>query len=364
MGMNTEIVIESHNSQASRVMIGHHVLEDWPWSSWLAHDGGVLVVVDPQVQPQMEALFHGLRTEKKSVTVLTRTISEHDKTLETVAGLYQDFGENRVTRDTLIMAVGGGVLTDVTGYAAATYLRGLRWAAVPTTLLAQVDAAIGGKVAVNTHFGKNLVGAFHLPAIVAIDTKLLTSLPLREWRAGLGEVIKSALIAGGTLYDRVKQSQEPLGEMTPGWAHIIAETAQLKAEIVQADLYEKDQRMFLNFGHTAAHALENYFGYGTLSHGEAVGLGCLVALYLSERLLGLNDTVRAELKAWLIRWGLPTNANQFDPASLMNIMLQDKKARSYGLQWVLLEEIGKPRVIREIDPNLVTMALGSIGPGA
>ncbi len=336
------------------------MLEKWPWSTWLANQGSVMVVVDPPVKPYVERLLHRIGAESKTVTVLERSISERDKTLDTVAALYRDFGEERVTRDTLVLAVGGGVLTDLTGYVAATYLRGLRWIAVPTTLLAQVDAAIGGKVAVNTEFGKNLVGAFHLPEIVAIDPVLLASLPIKEWRAGFGEVIKSAVIAGGTLYDRVRHNLEPLGKMTSGWASIIGETARLKAQIVQMDLYEQDQRMFLNFGHTAGHALENYFGYGTLSHGEAVGLGCLVALRLSEILLGLERRVREEVESWLLRWGLPVNTTEFDSTALINIMRQDKKARAFGLQWVLLKGIGSPVVVRNVDAAVVREALDVI----
>lgn len=358
--MSEEIVIESRSSQESHVVIGHQMLGKWPWPTWLQQDIPVVVVVDPQVEQYLESLILTLRTGSRSVTVLSRTITEHDKTLETLAQLYRDFGEHRVTRDTVIIAVGGGVLTDLTGYAAASYLRGLRWIAVPTTLLAQVDAAIGGKVAVNTEFGKNLVGAFHLPEIVAVDTSLLCSLPLREWRAGLGEVIKSALIAGDALYEWVKDNREPLGEITPGWSAIIAETAALKARFVQMDLYEKNERMFLNFGHTVGHALENYFGYGTLSHGEAVGLGSLVALRLSERLFALDHAVRDEVKTWLIRWGLPVKAQPFDPAVLMNIMFQDKKARAFGLQWVLLKDIGRPAVVRNVDKDLVTEAFNVI----
>ncbi|WP_028963095.1 3-dehydroquinate synthase [Sulfobacillus thermosulfidooxidans] len=359
--MNKAIVIESQSYQKSEVMIGHETLSVWPWSSWLPENAPVVMVVDPKLETQIEPLVSAIEKSRQAhMTVVPRTIAEHDKTLETVAALYRDFGKHRVTRDTVVVAVGGGVLTDLVGYVAATYLRGLRWIAVPTTLLAQVDAAIGGKVAVNTEFGKNLVGAFHLPAIVAIDTAMLSTLPLKEWRAGLGEVIKSALIAGGHLYESVQQKQEPLGDLTPWWAFVIAETAALKARIVQADLYEHNQRMFLNFGHTAGHALENYFGYGTLSHGEAVGLGTLVALSLSERVLGLRKAVREQVMGWLRQWGLPTKSQPFDPAKIYEIMAQDKKARAYGLQWVLLKDIGDPLVTRQVDSQQVMEALEEI----
>lgn len=359
--MHEEIRIESKSYQTSQVIIGHGVLETWPWANWISSQTPVVMVIDPNVEKPAQGLAGMIQqTCGGSVTRLSRSISEHGKTLEQVAVLYRALGELQVTRDTVVVAVGGGVLTDLVGYTAATYLRGLKWIAVPTTLLAQVDAAIGGKVAVNTEFGKNLVGAFHLPAVVAVDTTMLASLPLREWRAGVGEIIKSALIAGGDLYDSISEKRESIGQITPWWAALIAQTAAMKARVVQADLYEQNQRMFLNFGHTAGHALETYFGYGTLSHGEAVGLGTLVALRLSERVLDLNPSVRKQVIEWLTQWGLPCRSQPFDPGEVLAIMAQDKKARATGLQWVLLKDIGYPVVTRDVDLSLILESLKEI----
>jgi 3-dehydroquinate synthase len=358
--MTYEIAIEADSHSTSAVVIDSGGAAHWSWSEWVPEGSRVVVVADPAVHSFTEAVLEGLNKAGIVYSVLWMAIPETEKSLLTVEKLYRQLGERHVTRDSVIVAVGGGVLTDVVGYAAATYLRGLQWIAVPTTLLAQVDAAIGGKVAVNTEFGKNLVGAFHLPRIVAIDPGALATLPLREWQAGVGEVVKSALIAGPPLLDFLTRGCPPLGHMNTWWEEVISETAALKARIVSEDLYEHNARMFLNFGHTAGHALENFLGYGTLTHGEAVVLGCLVALNLSETILGLDPAVAEVMRDWMGRWDLPTVAPLFDPDALVNIMAQDKKARAYGLQWVLLENIGMPRVVRNVPPDAISAALKTI----
>ncbi|MCY0908864.1 MAG: 3-dehydroquinate synthase [Sulfobacillus thermosulfidooxidans] len=357
-----EISIEAQSRAISHVVIGHQTLAGWPWTSWIPKGSPVIIVADERVQPVAQSVQTRLGAEDVKTLLWTVTIPEQDKNLQTVNTLYQRMGESQVTRDTVVIAVGGGVLTDLVGYVAATYLRGLRWIAIPTTLLAQVDAAIGGKVAVNTAFGKNLVGAFHLPSIVGIDTAVLETLPLREWQAGVGEVLKSALIAGPPLSDALSSELPPLGTMNDWWAAVIGETAALKARIVSEDLYERNTRMFLNFGHTVAHALENYFGYGTLTHGEAVGLGTLVALDLSEKVLNMPRWVEEQARTWMARWTLPSRAPAFDSQKLMGIMAQDKKARAFGLQWVLLADIGKPQVVTSVPTDVVLDSLQVIQP--
>ncbi|MCY0877729.1 MAG: 3-dehydroquinate synthase [Firmicutes bacterium] len=289
--------------------------------------------------------------------VLTLDISEAAKTLETLQTVYQWLGEHNVTRDVVVLALGGGVLTDLVGFAAATYLRGLRWVAVPTTLLAQVDAAIGGKVAVNTAFGKNFLGAFHLPELVVVDIRFLRSLPAREWRAGLGEVIKSALIRGGWLYETLGRLTFPTESDLSSWESVIAETARVKIDIVNQDLYETGPRMFLNFGHTVAHALENYLGYGAMTHGEAVGLGTLAALRLSERVLGLSPDVRDTVRGWLEAWQLPTRMPPLDFGAFWTTLHRDKKARAEGLTWVLLQAVGQPVLKKNLSQDIVRETL-------
>lgn len=265
-----------------------------------------------------------------------------------------------VTREVLLVAVGGGCLTDLAGFAAAAFLRGIRWVAVPTTLLAQVDAAIGGKVAINLAEGKNLVGAFHQPRIVYINPEELNTLPPREWRTGLGEVAKSALIEGGALWKELQRGIPPIGRIDDRWRFIVERTAAIKVEIVQRDPTERGDRIFLNVGHTVGHALEQLAGYGTWNHGEAVAVGTLVALILSERRLGLDPSVRAVVTEWFRAWGLPLTLGPLSYAELEPVLKRDKKARQTGIRWVLLERPGSPRVVADVPPAVVDEALRTL----
>ncbi|MHB1426935.1 MAG: 3-dehydroquinate synthase, partial [Gemmataceae bacterium] len=324
----------------------------------------VLILVDPKVAWLGQEIFQHLGSRPVKTALETVAVSEDRKNLETVEAVYELMARHGVTRDTIIIVVGGGVLTDLAGYAAATYLRGLDWIAVPTSLLGQVDAALGGKVAVNTAWGKNLIGAFHLPQKVLVDVACLRTLPVAEWRAGVGEVIKSALIAGGRLWDELVNQLPPMGQVDGRWLSLIAQTAEIKIDVVNQDLYEQGPRMHLNFGHTVGHGLENLLGYGVLKHGEAVGLGSLVALRLSERIVGLDPMVREEVKRWLGAWGLPTQLPGVSYAALAPVLERDKKARAFGLQWILIEKVGKPTIVRGIDPGLVAQALAELNEGS
>lgn len=346
-----DMVIQSRQDTRSRVVIGGQ------WAELLASLGPrLLLVADARLDPWIEVVGPAIGAQ----SVLRLPISEAQKTLATVQQVYAWLGGVGATRDTVVVAMGGGVLTDLVGYAAATYLRGITWAALPTSLLAQVDAAIGGKVGVNTDWGKNLVGAFHLPAVVAVDSQFLTTLPRREWRTGLGEVMKSALIHGGWLYERLGHLELPPPGEVGEWEPVVAETASIKVEVVNRDLYEDGPRMFLNFGHTVGHALENLLGYGVLTHGEAVGLGSLVALRLSEEYLHLSPQVRETVRRWMASWGLPLTLRRVDFEELWERLTRDKKARVRGLTWVLLHEVGAPRLVQDVRPESVQRALAEL----
>lgn len=354
-----ETMITSRSERTCRIVIGEDIIA----AELAPLTEPVLLLVDPQVGAIGEDLRRVLADRPARTALVRLSVPEEKKTLATVEAVYRLMADHGVTRDTVVVVVGGGVLTDLAGYAAATYLRGLDWVAVPTTLLGQVDAALGGKVAVNADWGKNLVGAFHLPRTVVIDVAALRTLPLAEWRAGAGEVIKSALIAGGALWEELADRLPPIGQADDRWLSLISKTARVKIDVVNADLYETGPRMFLNFGHTVAHALENVLGYGVLKHGEAVGLGTLAALTLSERLTGLDVSVREEVKRWLRAWGLPTRLPPIAYEDLAPVLERDKKARAFGLQWILLEQVGKPVVVRGVDRRLVAAALELLAEG-
>lgn len=277
------------------------------------------------------------------VRVLTVPGGEESKTWPVIFSIYDAALAAGVARDGWFLAVGGGALSDAVGFSAATYLRGIRWAVVPTTLLAQVDAAIGGKTAIDLPQGKNLVGAFHLPKWVAIDNAFLASLPVREWRSGFGEVLKCGLLAGDPLWTRVRTAR-------PGWndpgamAELSEAAARLKCQVVNRDPFEAGERVTLNLGHTVGHAFEQVTSYAGPRHGEAVGVGCLAALRISERLLGLRPDVREEVAGILETWGMPRTLPVGSVPGILAALGRDKKVRDGRLRWVLLRAVGEPEV--------------------
>ncbi|HKG47150.1 MAG TPA: 3-dehydroquinate synthase [Pyrinomonadaceae bacterium] len=264
--------------------------------------------------------------------------------------------ENRFERDDLVLALGGGVVGDLAGFSAAVYLRGLPLVQVPTTLLSQIDSSVGGKTAINLATGKNLVGAFHQPSSVFIDTETLVSLPPRELVSGFCEMVKQALIAGRSLFDMTvnclqKHARERDLLVSPEFEDLIAAQCSFKASIVANDERESTSRTdtksrrVLNFGHTTAHALETITGYRYFRHGEAVGYGMLVAGELSRN-LGLIDSgdLQALRNAVRLCGRLP-RADNLDTNQIIDALKHDKKSVGGQINWVLLEGIGRPRII-------------------
>ena len=276
---------------------------------------------------------------ESSVTVLPA--GEETKCPEQLAHLYDAFLDFRLTRADLVIALGGGVVGDITGYAAATYMRGVHFIQVPTTLLAQVDSSVGGKVAVNHPRGKNLLGAFYQPELVVIDVDTLKTLDSRQVGAGLGEVIKYGCIYDCALFEQL----EALGtreKLMPVLDGVIARCCAIKAEYVRLDPHDHGVRMQLNFGHTLAHALENAMGYGTLLHGEAVAIGMVAAARWGETLgvtpEGTASRIRAVLKGYELMTDIPDGLS---PDSLAASMALDKKAEGAKVRTVLLSQIGQ-----------------------
>jgi 3-dehydroquinate synthase len=282
---------------------------------------------------------------------------EPAKTVEVLAGIWRAAASVPVTRHDLVVAVGGGVVGDLAGFAAATYGRGIAVLQVPTTLLAQVDAAIGGKTGINLPEGKNLVGAFHQPVAVACDVATLATLPARILLEGFGEVVKYGLIHDHLVLERLEQAT-PLvrGDDLSVLQELVARSADAKARIVGADEREAGVRAYLNFGHTYGHALETLTGYDEVLHGEAVAIGMVVALRLGERLghTPLDLVTRAE--RLLAHLGLPVRGPRLDRAAVWEVMARDKKAGPDGVRFVVLDGIAAPRVItpsrRDVDAVL------------
>jgi 3-dehydroquinate synthase len=301
-------------------------------------DGHVAVVTNPTL-----AGIYGdaLARHLPHAVVVVMSEGEQYKTLETVAKLYVDFVRVGMDRSSTVVALGGGVVGDTAGFAAATYMRGVRLVQMPTSLLAMVDSSVGGKVGVDLPQGKNLVGAFKQPEVVLIDTDVLRTLPAREWRCGMAEVIKHGLLADETLLD-------PGILMNPERApEVVRRAVQVKVDIVQQDPFEQNVRAYLNLGHTFAHAIEQVSGYNWL-HGEAVAVGLLAAAKLSQKLGICGRALPSEVEDILAEVGLPSRLGWLDREALWAAMATDKKWKGGRSRFVLLRDVGQLCIVEDV----------------
>ncbi len=284
---------------------------------------------------------------------------ENSKSVDQADALWQKLLALGADRKTVIVAVGGGVVGDLAGFVAATYARGLRFVQVPTTLLAQVDSSVGGKVGVNLPGAKNMVGAFWQPAAVLIDTTVLGTLPPREYRSGLAEVVKYGVILDAALFNFLEANVDGLVERHPETLeHVIARSCQLKAEVVQSDEREESGlRAVLNYGHTFAHALEAVTGYGRLLHGEAVSMGMVCAARLAERLGRVGPELAERQRALLVALGLPVTLLDVDRQAVVAAMSRDKKVEHGRLRFVLPTRIGHVELVDDVAITEVEAAL-------
>jgi 3-dehydroquinate synthase len=287
---------------------------------------------------------------------------ERAKTLATVAGLYEQCVRRGLDRSAAVIAIGGGVVGDVGGFAAASFLRGIRLVQVPTTLLAQVDSAIGGKVGVNLPAGKNLVGAFHSPALVACDPDLLGTLPRREFRAGLYEVVKYGVISSSTLFDRVHAQLGPILDHDPHvLTSIVADCCRIKADVVMRDERESGPRRALNFGHTIGHALEAITKYRRFRHGEAIGHGMLAAASLSVMRGALSPSDADRIAALIRDMGALPPVTDLRISDALDVIARDKKVVNGRLHFVLAAGIGGTAIVSDVHTRELTQAMRAIG---
>jgi 3-dehydroquinate synthase len=290
---------------------------------------------------------------------------ERAKTLRSVSGLYDAFAGRTIDRAGTIVAFGGGVVGDVAGFAAATYLRGLRYVQIPTTLLAQVDSAIGGKVGVNLTAGKNLAGAFHPPALVIADPSVLATLRRREFRAGMYEVLKYGVIASRPLFEQVSsQLRALMSRDAATLAPVITACCRIKATVVGEDEFEGGPRRVLNFGHTVGHALEAVTKYRRFRHGEAVGYGMLAAADVSVRRGTMPADDRAALAEVIRRLGPLPGVGDLHASDVFDAMSRDKKRIAGTLHFVLSAGIGRTEIVSDVTTADLEPALAAIGLGA
>jgi 3-dehydroquinate synthase len=324
----------------------------------------ILVVSNTVVAPlYLDRFTRALGGRRVSPAILPD--GERHKTLDTVASVLDALVERRMNRDACVAALGGGVIGDLAGFAAACYQRGIDFVQVPTTLLAQVDSSVGGKTGVNHPGGKNLIGAFHQPRAVISDTDTLRSLPPRELRAGLAEVIKYGIVADAAFLEWLEASLDAmLGLDADALMHAIRRSCEIKAEIVAEDEREHGRRALLNLGHTFGHAIETAAGYGEWLHGEAVGAGMLMAVDLSRR-LGWLDAVDVErVRTLLERAGLPLEAPPIGAGRALELMGMDKKVLAGRIRLVLLRGPGRGLVTGDYPPAALEETLRAhFGPG-
>jgi 3-dehydroquinate synthase len=327
-------------------------------------DSPVAVVADANVAERYAGeVRDGVTAAGRKACLLLVPPGESSKNLSELERLYDGFASIPLDRRSTVAAVGGGVIGDLAGFAAATYLRGLDLVQIPTTLLAQVDASIGGKTGVNLLQGKNLVGAFHQPRLVVADVATLRTLPPRELRSGLAEVIKYGVIADPALLEQLASERDAIQRAQPEAVEgLVVRSCQIKAEVVAADERETGRRAILNFGHTLAHALEAATVYHEYLHGEAVAIGMVAAARLSCRLSGMSPEVSRQLEELLRSYDLPVALRTpVDPARLMEAARRDKKARGGALTFVLARSPGDVDLF-QVDESRVLEVLEELMP--
>ena len=324
-----------------------------------------VVVTDENVEsPHAARVAESLADESLSVDMVVVPAGEPTKSIEMATSLWRKMLELKADRKTVVVAAGGGVVGDLAGFLAATYARGIRFFQVPTSLLAQVDSSVGGKVGINLPGAKNMVGAFLQPQGVLIDIATLDTLPDRQYRAGLAEVVKYGVILDAELFAFFEAHVEGLARRDHEiLREVVARCCRLKADVVEQDEHEQSGlRAVLNYGHTFGHALEALAGYGEILHGEGVAIGMVCASRLAERLGRVESGLTARQRDLLVALGLPVDVPALDHDAILEAMLHDKKVQHGRLRFVLPSTLGRVELVGDIDPGDVREALVSTNP--
>lgn len=320
-------------------------VSEWLQALWtprmiaLITDENVAALYANHVKNQLEAVGY-------KVIVFTVPAGEESKSLEMATMLYEQLAHYQFSRKDGVIALGGGVVGDLAGFVASTYMRGLSFAQIPTTLLAQVDSSIGGKTAVNLESGKNLVGTFYQPDGVLIDVATLQTLPLRNVREGIAEIVKSAAIADSQLWTRLSELKDE-EDLLAHSLEIIAACCEIKRKVVEEDEKESGRRMILNFGHTIGHAIEKTMGYGNVSHGEAVAVGMVQISQIAEKKKQMPSGITEQIRTMLEKFHLPTEMKPeyWDEVALYKALVYDKKNQGEEINIVLLEKMGVAKIV-------------------
>ncbi|MFJ1798514.1 3-dehydroquinate synthase [Streptomyces sp. NPDC088180] len=352
-------VAGSAGSDPYEVLVGHQLLGELP--QLIGDRARRVAVLHPEALAETgEAVREDLAAQGYEAIAIQLPNAEEAKTVEVAAYCWKALGQTGFTRTDVIVGIGGGATTDVAGFVAASWLRGVRWIAIPTTVLGMVDAAVGGKTGINTAEGKNLVGAFHPPAGVLCDLAALDSLPVNDYVSGMAEIIKAGFIADPVILDLVEA--DPEGARTPAGPHtaeLIERSIRVKAEVVSSDLKESGLREILNYGHTLAHAIEKNERY-KWRHGAAVSIGMVFAAELGRLAGRLDDATADRHRSVLASVGLPLAYRGDQWPKLLENMKVDKKSRGDLLRFIVLDGIGKPTVLEGPDPAVLLAAYGEV----
>jgi 3-dehydroquinate synthase len=321
-------------------------------------DRAVFIVTNTTVGPlYSKKLIQAISTNARSVYEIVLPDGESYKDWQTLQKIFDALLGNGADRKSVLIALGGGVIGDMAGFAAASFMRGVRFIQVPTTLLAQVDSSVGGKTGINHPLGKNMIGAFHQPVAVIADLDTLKSLPARELSAGLAEVIKHGAIADSEFFEWIeKHTSQLMACDVNAMSHAVERSCEIKSAVVAADEKESGLRAILNFGHTFGHAIESGLGYGQWLHGEAVGCGMVMAADLSSRLGYLNISDVNRIKQLITAMGLPSCAPMLGNARFLELMRIDKKSEGGTIRYITLEKIGQAK-IEAIDDAIIEQVL-------
>jgi len=365
----TQAVSIDLQDRSYTIAIGADLLGHAATFAGLPKAAAALVVSNTTVAPlYAAALQASLAPYYKAVHLVVLPDGEEFKTWQTLNLVFDALLENRCDRKTVLFALGGGVVGDMTGFAAASYMRGVPFVQVPTTLLAQVDSSVGGKTGINHPLGKNMVGAFYQPQLVVCDLATLKTLPAREVSAGLAEIIKYGPIADMAFLDWIEGNLDALRACdVPALAHAVRRSCEIKAHVVAQDERESGLRAILNFGHTFGHAIEAGLGYGQWLHGEAVGCGMVMAAQLSQRLGLVDDAFVARLTRLIDAAGLPTVGPVLDAQDnagrYLELMQVDKKAEGGAIRFVLIDGPGRA-CVRGAPEALVRQVIDACCAGA
>ena len=332
------------------IYVGEGLLENYDLLKKHISNKKVAIITNDKIAPlYLEKISNTLSVEKEIIPIILPD-GEVFKNFETLNLIYDTLLKNKANRQITLIALGGGVIGDITGFAAATFMRGVDFIQIPSTLLSQVDSSVGGKTGINHPLGKNMIGAFYQPKCVIADINLLETLPDKELSAGLAEVIKYGLIRDSSFFEWLENNVEGIIKRDSQLLiEAVVRSCQNKADIVESDEFESGIRAILNLGHTFGHAIETATGYGKWLHGEAIAIGMVMAAYLSEQMGWLTKEENQRIKSLIIDANLPINPPEISKQEFLDLMQLDKKTKGDQINLVLQQGIGKAILTSDYD---------------